>query len=276
MIRAALILAFGLFFCAVPWPATAAPEAELWPRWQAHDAASTARIDHAAWGRFLGKYLRVAADGPNRVTYGAVTAADRDELAGYLASLAATPITRFNRAEQLAFWINLYNALTVRVILDHWPVASIRDIDISPGLFSDGPWGKKLIAVEGEMLSLNDIEHRILRPVWRDARVHYAVNCASVGCPDLAPRPYLGETADRMLTDAAVNFVNSPRGVHVDDGGELTVSSIYDWFIADFGGTDAAVLDHLRRYAAPALAARLVGRARIDGHAYDWRINAVR
>ena len=276
MTRAVLFLAAALVLLAHLRPAAAAPEADLWARWQAHDAASTARIDHAAWGRFLGKYLRIEVEGPNRVAYGAVTAADRDGLAGYLADLSATQISQFDRAEQLAFWINLYNALTVRVILDHWPVASIRDIDISPGLFSDGPWGKKLISVEGEMLSLNDVEHRILRPIWRDARIHYAVNCASIGCPDLAARPYTGEDADRMLTDAAENFVNSPRGVHIDDSGTLTASKIYDWFIADFGGDEAAVLDHLRRYAGPGLAARLEGRSGIDDHAYDWRVNAVR
>lgn len=276
MTRAVLFLAFVLIFLTPPRSATAAPEADLWARWQAHDAASTAAIDHAAWGRFLDKYLRVAADGPNRVAYGAVTAADRDGLAGYLDGLAAMTISRFNRAEQLAFWINLYNALTIQVILDHWPVSSIRDIDISPGLFSDGPWGKKLISVEGEMLSLNDVEHRILRPIWRDARIHYAVNCASVGCPDLAARPYTGEAADRMLTEAAENFVNSPRGVHIDDGGNLTASKIYDWFITDFGGDEASVLDHLRRYAGPGLTARLEGRSVIDDHAYDWRINADR
>ncbi|PIW27129.1 MAG: DUF547 domain-containing protein [Rhodospirillales bacterium CG15_BIG_FIL_POST_REV_8_21_14_020_66_15] len=252
------------------------PKADLWARWQAHDPASARRLDHSAWGRFLDRYLSVRSKDANRIDYAAVTPADKAALAGYLADLQAVAVSRLNRAEQLAFWVNLYNALTVSLILDHWPVSSIRDIDISPGLFADGPWGKKLVSIEGERLALDDIEHRILRPIWRDPRIHYAVNCASIGCPDLASRPYTADTADRMLTAGAEAYVNDPRGAHVDADGRLTVSAIYDWFIDDFGGTRAGVLAHLGHYAAPDLKARLAGRARIDGHAYDWRINAAR
>ena len=197
-------------------------------------------------------------------------------LAAYVAEMEAVAVSGLNRREQMAFWINLYNALTVKVILDHWPVSSIRDIDISPGLFSAGPWGKKLAVVEGEKIALDDIEHRILRPIWQDPRIHYAVNCASIGCPDLAPRPFTGDTADRMLTAAAETYVNSPRGARIDSDGRLVVSKIYDWFIDDFGGAEAGVLAHLAQYAGPDLKARLVGRREIDGHAYDWRINAAR
>ncbi len=101
--------------------------------------------------------------------------------------LAATSADRLRRAEQFPFWINLYNALTVKVVLDHYPVEIIRDIDISPGLFADGPWGKKLVTVEGEALSLDDIEHRILRPIWKDPRLHYVLNCAALGVPIFSP-----------------------------------------------------------------------------------------
>jgi len=271
MIRVAVFL--FVVFLALP-AAAGGPKAELWDRWQAHDPASTARVDHGAWGRFLAHYLRIEPQGANRVDYARVTAADHADLAAYVARMEAVAVSGLNRAEQLAFWINLYNALTVKVVLDHWPVSSIRDIDISPGLFSDGPWGRKLAAVEGEKLALDDIEHRILRPIWRDPRLHYAVNCASIGCPDLAPRPFTGETADRMLTAAAETYVNSPRGARIDGDGKLVVSKIYDWFIDDFGGTQAGVLAHLRQYAAPDLGARLAGRTEIDAHAYDWRVNA--
>ena len=96
-------------------------------------------------------------------------------LNAYVENLSRMPINDFNRAEQKAFWINLYNALTVKVVLAAYPVKSIRDIAISPGLFARGPWGKKLIEIDGETVSLNDIEHRILRPIWRDPRLHYAL-----------------------------------------------------------------------------------------------------
>ena len=117
-----------------------APRAELWQRWTAHDPAAAAAIDHAPWDRFAKTYVKPQPDGVNRVAYARVSAADRKALADYVAGLAGTPISAYRREQQLAYWLNLYNALTVNLVLDHYPVASIRDIDISPGWFSDGPW----------------------------------------------------------------------------------------------------------------------------------------
>jgi hypothetical protein len=261
---------------AVAPDAGAAPSAELWPRWQAHDPQSSATVDHGAWADFLDRYVEVNADGVNRVPYGAVTPADRDALDDYVEMLAGLPISTFDRAEQMAYWINLYNALTLQVVLDHYPVDSIRDVDISPGLFSGlfggGPWDKKLITIEDTPVSLNDIEHRILRPIWRDPRIHYAVNCASLGCPDLQPEPFQAGQLNEQLERAARQHVNDPRGAAIVEG-ELVVSSIYEWFKEDFGGTDQGVIAHLQRYAAPDLAAALARFAAIDDDRYDWRLN---
>ncbi|MDC0033163.1 DUF547 domain-containing protein [Alphaproteobacteria bacterium] len=251
-----------------------AQSADLWNRWQAHDGASTKVIDHSTW-EFLLKTLVVP--GSDRVAlfrYGAATKAHRQMLSGYVKALTALPISTYNRAEQMAYWINLYNALTVKVVLDHYPVKSIRDIDISPGFFSDGPWGKNLVRVEGEDISLNDIEHRILRPIWRDNRVHYAVNCASIGCPNLQVRAYGGDSLNDMLDTAAKAYINSSRGVAIKDG-TITVSKIYDWFIADFGNDEKSVLAHLTKFATPALRRQLSGIEKIDDVAYDWRLNGV-
>ncbi|NOQ42661.1 MAG: DUF547 domain-containing protein [Desulfuromusa sp.] len=251
--------------------AFAAPKAELWPRWQANDAQSTTRIDHSAWAQFLDKYLVLGKSGAaNLVRYAAVSSADKDNLTKYIDTLVAVPITKLNRAEQKATWINLYNALTVLTILDHYPVESIRDI--RSGWFSSGPWDLKLIKVEGIELSLNDIEHRILRPIWQDNRVHYAVNCASLGCPNLQPEPFTAENSNRLLEKAAHEYVNSTRGVDLA-GGELTLSSIYDWFQADFGGTDATMLAHLGKFAAPALAAKLKSYRGTISYQYSWDLN---
>ena len=192
-----------------------APKAELWPRWQAHDPGSTETVDHGAWQRILGTYLAPGADRVNRFAYASIRPADRHALDGYIVRLAATPVSALARPEQLAYWINLYNALTVQVVLDHYPVASIRDIAISPGLFAIGPWDKALIEVEGEAVSLNDIEHRILRPIWRDPRVHYALNCASIGCPDLQTTAFTAENAEALREAAARAYVNHPRGARV-------------------------------------------------------------
>ncbi len=237
-----------------------------------HDAKFAATVDHAAWGKLLAAYVRTGADGVNRVAYAAFKANDHRTLRVYLDGLQRVAVTRFNRAEQFAYWVNLYNAATIDIVLRHYPVASIRDIAISPGLFAKGPWGKKIVRVEGTELSLDDIEHKILRPLWRDPRVHYAVNCASIGCPDLARAPYSAARLEAMLDAAARGYINHPRGVVVRNGA-VSASSLYSWYARDFGGSDRDILDHLRRYAAPALARQLAAAERIDAYDYDWRLN---
>ncbi len=253
-------------------PAEAAPKAELWERWTAHAPDASDRIDHSVWGDFLERYLITGSDGINRIAYGKVAPEDKSVLDGYIEGLSKVAISSYARPEQMAYWINLYNALTVEVIIEHYPVKSIRDIDISPGLFSDGPWGKKLITIEGEKVALDDIEHQILRPIFRDPRIHYAVNCASIGCPNLQPVPFTADGLDRQLDDAAIEFVNHRRAIEVE-GGQVSASSIFDWFEEDFGGNDPGVIAHLKAYATPDLAMRLEGVSRIDDHGYDWRLN---
>jgi hypothetical protein len=191
----------------------AAPKADLWPRWEAHQADSEATIDHAAWGRFLERYL-VPGTEPALLRYGQVSDADRQALEDYLDALQAVAIADYNRDEQMAYWVNLYNAATVALILREWPVDSIRDI--KPSFFSGGPWDMDLLEVDGEALTLNDIEHRILRPIWQDPRIHYAVNCASIGCPSLAAKPYTGARLEAMLNAGGQRPWRPPGGRRTD------------------------------------------------------------
>ena len=249
-----------------------APEAELWPFWDTQDATSTQTIDHSAWNHFLQRHVQQGDDGINRVYYVEVKDNDHSALQDYIAQLQIIPIRQYNRQQQLAYWINLYNALTVDIVLQHYPVASIRDIDISPGLFGDGPWGKKLLSIEDQDVSLNDIEHRILRPIWREPRLHYALNCASLGCPNLQAQAYTTANMEQTLDAAARAYINHPRGVRIDNG-RLIVSSIYSWFREDFGENEAAVIGHLRNYARPELARQLQGLTSIADDKYDWRLN---
>jgi hypothetical protein len=265
-----IIAACAIYFVLASAPATAAPKAELWQRWTAHDPAATATIDHSAWDHFVRPYVSGFPDGVNRVAYADVTDADRRQLERYIDTLTATSISSYNRAEQRAYWINLYNALTVKVVLDHYPVKSIRQI--KPNVLSIGPWRKKRITVEGAELSLDDIEHRILRPIWRDPRLHYALNCASIGCPNLLNQAFTASNSETLLTQAARAYINNPRGVELRDG-RLVVSSIYKWYKEDFGNTDAGVIGHLRRYAEPALSAQLRETTRISAYRYDWALN---
>lgn len=266
-----LLLGFALML-GLTQLASAAPKSEPWDFWAPHDAASVEAVDHAQWARLLATYRSEGADGIARFAYGRVTQADRAALQAYLAQLQEIAPRRLGRAQQMAYWINLYNAATVETILTRYPVASIRDIRTSPGLFSSGPWGAKILRVENQALSLDDIEHRILRPFWQDARIHYAVNCAALGCPDLAPEPFAADRLDAQLDAAARRFVAHPRGVRMGPRG-LVLSSIFDWFKEDFGGNDAALRAHLLQFAQGETRAALERGVAIASYSYDWALN---
>ena len=268
------VVLFSLVF-AVP-AAIAAPQAELWARWEAHDPDSSAQVDHSAWGAFMDAYLITDhPTGVSRVDYAAVTSTDRAALDQYVGRLEETPVSSLNRDEQLAYWLNLYNAATVQLILDNYPVDSIRDI--RPGVFASGPWDMKLLEVEGEAMSLNDVEHRVIRPIWRDQRIHYAVNCASYGCPDLYPEPLTAENWNRVFDEAARTYAGHPRGVRFE-GDRLILSSIYDWYVTDFGETFGegdlqGVIDHLIQYVDADTANRLRNHSGRVSYEYDWSLN---
>ncbi len=264
-----LRLAAAVLMVAAAVPSAMAADLAKFAKW---NDMSDARIDHSAWGAFLGAYVEeAAADGVNRVRYGTVSAEDRRRLDAYIAKLASADSTALSKGEAFAYWANLYNALTVDLILDHYPVKSIRDI--KPSLLAIGPWKMVVVTVQGEALTLDDIEHGILRPAFKDPRAHYAVNCASIGCPNLRAIPFTGNNLDQTLDQAARDYINHPRGARFDERGRLIVSSIYQWFAEDFGGSEQGVIDHLSRYAAPGLAERLKGARDIAKYDYDWTLN---
>jgi hypothetical protein len=261
-----LVVALGIA------PAQAVPKAEPWEIWLEHDPKSVQSIDHTAWERFLVSYLRIGSDGMHRVAYGEVTPEDRAALDAYLDRLAAVPIRTYNRLEQMAYWINLYNALIVRLVLDHYPIASIRDIDPSPRPLSGGPWDDTLVKIDGTPVSLYDIVHRILRPIFGDPRVHYALSCGALGCANLQPEPFRGDRLDHQLSKAAMAYVNDARCVSFE-GDQLGLSSLYRWYRQDFGGSDAAVIHHLMAFADPQLAMELQRFDTIGPDGFDWRLN---
>jgi hypothetical protein len=228
----------------------------------------------AIWDGLLSRYVRAGSDGLNRVDYAGWkrNAADLKALADVVIALAAIPVSTLPRNEQFCLWANLYNAITIQIVLERYPVRSIRDIKSNP--LALGPWKDKRVTVQNVRLSLDDIEHGILRKQWRDPRVHYAVNCASIGCPNLLRRGWRAQRLDGDLDTAARAYINSSRGVRVTAPGQVRVSSIYQWFKVDFGNNDAGVLTHLRQFAAGPLPAQL-SNARIVGHDYDWSINAL-
>lgn len=266
-----MLLLLAVLAPGAGWAGALAPRAELWERWLAHDATSMRTLDHGDLEQFLVRYLRIGTGGGHRVAYAEVDEQGRAMLERYLARLAAVPLEHYNRDQQLAYWINLYNALMLRLVLDHYPVASILGIGSGPG-GTGGPWQLELIEVAGVWVSLADIEHRILRPIWRDPRVHYALSCAAVSCPSLHPEPYRGEVVDAQLSAAAMAYVNDRRCIQVERG-RLLVSSLFRWYREDFGGSDHAVISHLMAYAEPRLAMALQRFDDIDGDMFDWRLN---
>lgn len=240
--------------------------------WIAATPSAFADDLHAVWDRLLGAYVVDGADGVDRVDYDRLRAAEADRAAldAYIAALEAQPVSTLARGEQFALWANLYNAVTVRLIVEENPERSI--MQIRPGLFSIGPWGADRVMVEGRALSLDDIEHEIMRRQFEAALVHYAVNCASIGCPDIRTRAWRAQTLDEDLDAAARAYVNHPRGVTVTGRG-LVISRIYKWYEEDFGGNDAGVIAHLLEYAEPELASAISANPRIASHAYDWALN---
>jgi Protein of unknown function, DUF547 len=235
----------------------------------ATSGAKAEAINHDALDKILTEYARPAEDGVNRVDYSGIKTKAAGALKAYLAALQVTKISEYPRDEQFAYWVNLYNAATVQVIVDNYPLESIRDI----GLLGQGPWKDKFLKVEGKMLSLDDIEHGILRPIWKDVRIHYAVNCASIGCPNLALKAYRANMLEPMLDDAARAYINHPRGFTKTDG-ELVASNIFEWYQSDWG-SDADVLTHARKYATPETASLLKDAKTIDAYDYDWALNDI-
>lgn len=236
--------------------------------------AALAQADiHDPWDALLERHVTRGADGIDRVDYASwrADAADRDALEAYIATLEALAVSTLPDAERFAVWANLYNAVTVRLILDEAPSDSIRQI--RPTLFSIGPWGMELTRSEGRTLSLDNIEHDIMRVQFEAAMVHYAVNCASIGCPNIGLQAWRAATLEADLEAAARAYVNHPRGVTVTERG-LEISRIYKWFEEDFGGNDAGVIAHLLRFAEPELAEQIRANPRIVRHRYDWSLNA--
>lgn len=247
------------------------PESDLWPIWDQGNENNPTIVDHSSWQAILNQYLDSDhSSGINRFDYAGIAPDDKAALDDYVNMLQAIDPRGYPRSEQLAYWINLYNAATVALVIDNYPVKSIRKI--YGGLLGLGPWNEQLLTVAGESLTLNDIEHRILRPIWNDPRIHYAVNCASLGCPNLAANAYTAANVDILLDKGARAYINHPRGAKYQDG-KLYVSSIFKWYRVDFGDSEAGVIAHLRRYAMPDFGARLAtydGKLRYD---YDWELN---
>lgn len=240
-------------------------------------------VDHAPWDALLKRHVRWIEQGHASVVDYAGMARERALLDRYLATLSAVDRAAFDRwpkQEQLAFLINAYNAFTVQLILSRYPaLASIKDLG---GLFQL-PWKKAFVPLLGQTRSLDDIEHGLIRGSgrYRDPRVHFAVNCASIGCPALRPQAYVAEGLEVQLEDQARRFLGDRSRNRFADG-RLVVSPIFKWYREDFEQDDrgghtlpAFLARYARELGLTETQANALGAGRIDitfGD-YDWRLN---
>lgn len=224
-----------------------------------------AAVDNSLYATLLGRYVH-----NGRVDYQGLQK-DEAVLDDYLDVLAAVDPNALSRKERFAFYINAYNAWTIKLILSRYPdIRSIKDLG---GLFSS-PWKKEIARIDGRVLTLDQIEHDILRKQFKDPRIHFAVNCASKGCPPLLGEPFVGERLDRQLDRAATGFINNPRYNRLE-GDTLMVSKIFDWFAEDFNDD---VIGFFLLYAEPTLRQQLkANRSRIgiEYLDYDWSLNGI-
>ena len=225
---------------------------------------------HAAFTNILRKYVSAPdGQGLTHFNYGGLKAAssDKSALDNYIKGLEQVNPSNLSRNDAIAYYANLYNAVTVQVVTENYPVSSIKKL----GPLGSGPWKKNLFTINGKPASLNNVEHDIMRKQFPSPYVHYMVNCASVGCPNLLNTAWEGSTIDNVKQKAASDYINSPRGVQITPKG-LKVSSIFKWFAEDFGGK-SGLLQHIRKHARPELAAAIDSGAKVVDYDYDWSLN---
>ena len=240
--------------------------------WDDREPDSGLLVKHAPWQALLDKYLDDQhPSGINRFDYSLVTPSDRRALDDYLNYLQSLDPRQLNALEQKAYWINLYNSVIVRFVLTEGR-NSLRSIrQIRSGFLTPGPWQRQTLQVNFQELGLDDIQHGILRPIWQDSRVHYALCSASLGSPNLLKTAFTGANVELLLEQAASEFIGHSRAVQVSDG-RLVLAEIYDLYGRDFGSSFQALKEYLKKHTKPELSARLdIFNRAIYTH--DWDLN---
>lgn len=242
---------------AAPGTAPAAPRAPA--------AVAAGPIDHSAFDRVLKKYV----NGQGLVNYKALKA-DPKEFNQYLELLSKNPpAARGSKADQMAYWINAYNAYTIKLILEHYPLKSIKDIGSSVQIpFVSTPWAAKFFSIGDTKMSLDNIEHGVLRKKFNDPRIHFAVVCASLSCARLRSEAYTGEQLERQLDDQGRDFVNNPAKNKV---GKTTaqLSKYFDWYKGDWNKSGQSVAAWVNKYAT----IKMDPTAKISFMDYNWKLN---
>lgn len=211
-------------------------------------------FNHDSWNELLKKYV----DEDGNVNY-ARFKKDIGSLETYLKLLSQNaPSSSWSKNKKLAFYINLYNAATVKLIVDNYPTKSIKDIP--------NRWKKNWISVNGDITSLNDIEHEVLRKM-DEPRIHFAINCASYSCPKLLNAAFTEQNMERLLSKATIDFVNDKKRNQFENG-TAKLSRIFKWYKSDFTN-NTSLLDFINIY----LDNPISKNAKVEYLDYDWSLN---
>lgn len=218
---------------------------------------SVKTLDHTSWDILLKKYV----DDNGNVDYKNFRN-DDDKLNNYLDYLAKNPISNTaKKEERLAYYINLYNAGTVQLILENYPLESIRDIF--------RPWGKDKVMIGADKYSLGEIEHDVLRKM-NEPRIHFAINCASFSCPKLSNEAFTASKMEEQLEEATSNFINDQTKNKIT-ANSVALSKIFNWYKGDFTGKNT-LIDYINKYSDKEISKD----SEIDYLTYDWRLNEKR
>lgn len=221
--------------------------------------------NHDQWTTLLQKHIE--EDG--NVNYKGFVK-DSIDLNAYLKQLTSNPPDEntWSETAQIAYWINVYNAFTVKLIVMHYPLESIKDIgSVIQIPFINSPWDVKFIEINGKKLDLNNVEHSILRKKFNEPRIHFAINCASFSCPQLRREAFVATKLNEQLNEQAIDFVNDPqRNIISKESAEL--SKIFDWFKSDFT-KESSLVTFLNKYSKR----KLEEGAKISFLDYDWSLN---
>lgn len=228
-------------------------------------AFSQTGVSHKAYDELLQKYV----DEKGMVDYKGLKA-ERPKLQSYLNILESNPPQdNWTRDQKLAYWINAYNAFTLELILEHYPVASIKDIGSTIKIpFVSTAWDIKFINIGNEEYDLNNIEHGIIRKEFNEPRIHFALVCAAVSCPKLQRRAYSPEKLEEQLTKATKEFLANPAKNEFKNTNQATLSKLFNWYGGDFKN-NGTLIEFINQYAPT----KLSKDADIDWKDYDWALN---
>ena len=216
--------------------------------------AVVAQPDYKSWDTFLKKYVSTSGD----VDYKSIKA-NKKELEAITKTFSATSVlTSWSTNDQLAFWINAYNVFTIDLIVNHYPIKSIQNLD------GGKPWDVKRITIGGKKYSLNNIENDIIRPQFKDARIHFAVNCAAKSCPPILNGAFFSKSLDEQLDTVTKKFINNTKYQNITSG-KMTLSKIFDWYKVDFGD----IFTFINKYST----IKVNKNTAIVYKEYDWSLN---